>query len=686
MNKTTLIVPEGIRFISDWKDYNLDDYQFPHILNKTITGCGFTEYCINCPDNVIICSPRKILLENKESQHQGEVFYAKSGVDSQEVVNYEKDLFTIKPPKEIIDPLTPEEKAQRILDFQKKIFQYFFDCLNSGKPCKILVTYDSFRHVKEALGDYIFGFQVVIDEFQSIFVDAKFKSDTELGFLYQLQGLQKVCFVSATPMMDKYLERLEEFKDLPYFDLDWESAEPGRTKKPDILMKTYTRGLTEEISKVIWKYLEGKFDKRYLTEDDGSLREIESKEAVIYVNSVKSICSVIKKCGLTLDNTNVLCARTPDNEKNIREAFNTVLRKLYPTDKSKRVPKGVSALGFVPRRGEAHKMFTLCTRTVYLGADFYSTCARSFVFSDANIDCLAVDVSMDLEQILGRQRLDENPWKNSANVFIKLQLEELTKEDFDKNLQRKTENTNSLLLSYSTSPTPTSKHILAKKYEEAVKAYNYTNDYIAVNKYSGSDVKPVFNNLMLVAEERAYEVQQLDYKDRFSIFNSLSKVGNTGINHKLDMIVSQFESYGKFIDRMKFLCDQEGLLSAPEYDSLLSLVSGDYENYIRTLGVSEIRSVSYQKSKIISLLKKKISNNQNKTIIADEIYKIFSEGGRHTKSDIKETLRSLYQKLGYQRTPKATDLQEYFELKSILTTEKGTGKRIVGFELGRRLL
>lgn len=67
-------------------------------------------------------------------------------------------------------------------------------------------------------------------------------------------------------------------------------------------------------------------------------------------------------------------------------------------------------------------MFTFCTRTVYLGADFYSLCARSFIFSDSNIDSLAVDISEDLPQILGRQRLFDNPWKNSATFIIDLLL------------------------------------------------------------------------------------------------------------------------------------------------------------------------------------------------------------------------------------------------------------------------
>ena len=64
-------------------------------------------------------------------------------------------------------------------------------------------------------------------------------------------------------------------------------------------------------------------------------------------------------------------------------------------------------------------MFTFCTRTVYLGADFYSDNARSFILSDANIDCLAVDISLDLPQILGRQRSLTNPWKDSAEFYFK---------------------------------------------------------------------------------------------------------------------------------------------------------------------------------------------------------------------------------------------------------------------------
>ena len=56
MNKQTIIVPKGIRYISEWnrleegkrlKDQLPNDA--PYIMNKTITGCGYTEYCITNP-------------------------------------------------------------------------------------------------------------------------------------------------------------------------------------------------------------------------------------------------------------------------------------------------------------------------------------------------------------------------------------------------------------------------------------------------------------------------------------------------------------------------------------------------------------------------------------------------------------------------------------------------------------
>ena len=223
MDRKIITVPKGIRYINQWDSFSLPTH--PCIINKQITGCGFTEYCLTNSDNVILCSPRKILLENKAEQHKDTVLYAKSGLDT--FVNFEKDLSasTKKPEKEEKQTVSEEEIKDIIMAFKDSIKQYYQECTIKQKPCKIIVTYDSFRHVKAALGDDINYFYVVIDEFQSVFTDAKFKSTTEIGFLTQLQGISNLSFVSATPMIDKYLEMLDEFKNLPYYELDWETED-----------------------------------------------------------------------------------------------------------------------------------------------------------------------------------------------------------------------------------------------------------------------------------------------------------------------------------------------------------------------------------------------------------------------------------------------------------------------------
>ena len=61
----------------------------------------------------------------------------------------------------------------------------------------------------------------MIDEFQSIFLDSFFKSDVELDFVECLQNCPNVIYLSATPMLDKYLDRIDQFKDLLFYKLDW---------------------------------------------------------------------------------------------------------------------------------------------------------------------------------------------------------------------------------------------------------------------------------------------------------------------------------------------------------------------------------------------------------------------------------------------------------------------------------
>ena len=673
MNKQIIIVPKEIRYISDWDNLGegsrLRDQlpqDIPYIMNKTITGCGYTEYCINNPFPTVLCSPRLVLLENKEDQHKDmeNLLYLRNEYDTFE--SFDKDI-SKDDERGLLDLGKSKEKTEEEIKraeeytkyLKKKIRDHIELCyFKLHKSPKFLVTYDSFRRIKEELGDSINNYQVVVDEFQSIFCDSRFKSDTENNFLFNLQGLKRVIYLSATPMIDKYLEMLPEFKNLPYYELDWSTEDPGRVIKPYLKTKLISskKSLVGEVNKVIDTYKEGKFEKITRVLEDGSFEEVYSKEAVIYVNSVKNICDIIRKSELTLENTNVLCSDDIDNEKRVRDAF----RKHDSTVTTK-----TKCIGKVPKEGEPHKMFTLCTRTVYLGADFYSTNARSFIFSDANIDCLSVDITLDLPQILGRQRLEENPWKNRAELYYKLNTKEITKEDFNKYLEDKKKITNSYLEAYQMG-TNEVKHALAIKYRRDIKRSNYRYDYVAVDEHSGSDLKPIFNNLVMISEMRAFEVQQVDYKDRFSVFTSISKTNNVNdINTHLDTIYS----FTYLPEKLRYLCslDETTVLSClPHLPEL-------FNNYYTVLGPEKMKALRFDTTDMKKAYEGIIGNQEIN--IRDYIIPAFTIGGVYSKAEVKKKLGEIYASVGYSKTPRAVDLGDYFVIKNCMITNKETGKR-----------
>ena len=663
MEKKIIEVPENIRYISEWKEFSLPDH--PCIINKKITGCGFTEFCITNNENVILCSPRKILLENKEEQHQDSVLYVKNLLESDLMVD--KDLTADKAYQDSVESST-EEQENQILGMRRSVEAYFHYCFNNDIPCKILVTYDSFHIVKEVLTTLgVFDrFYTVVDEFQSVLTDAKFKSSTEIEFLDQLAGIQKLCFVSATPLLDEYIERLSQFNKLPYYELDWETKCPGRVFAPVISVHSCPRGIISPASEVIEKYKSGEFETT-TTKIGDELVETTSTEAVIYVNSVRNICDIIRKCKLTPENTNVLCAKTPENEKKVRKAFN--------------VPKSVEVLGKVPTRGEKHKMFTLCTRTVYLGADFYSTCARSFIFSDANIDSLTVDIKLDLPQILGRQRLSENPWKNRAELYCKTLKSGniVTPEESQKIIKAKEQETINLLSVYKKA-NDEEKHSLAKKYQKDAKSSNYKSDYVAVNTRGGKDLIPVKNDLVMINDERAYRLQQLDYRDLAQVFTSLGKSVSSG--DEIKRILLELDKIKYFHNRMRYLYSLN-MTDEVAKGVLDNLSDSSYSKYYWTISPSRAGTLNYQKGNLEAEYNS-ISGKYSTIDLEETILDAFEVGKKYSKNSIKSELQKIYDKNKMTKTAKANDLEEYFVLSDCMITNKETGKRDHAFEIVKK--
>ena len=283
MKKFTQIAPadEDIKYISDWKDYDLPRGHV--IVDKGVTGCGYTEYCISNNKPTILCSPRKLLLENKSEQHLKD-----------------QNVLYLKNENKTFDD---------VLNFKSRIKTFIINCLdNLNLPPKVLITYDSTHYIVEILKDLgmLDKFYFIVDEFQSIFLDAFFKSEIEFDFVEYLQDCPNVLYLSATPMLDKYLERINAFKNLPFYQIDWSKTDVVDTL---ILQRKYTTSLTKECEKIIDQYLKGRFPSTYTSVGNIAF----SKEAVFYFNSVSSVTRVIKNMKLTPSQVNIICAEDQNN-------------------------------------------------------------------------------------------------------------------------------------------------------------------------------------------------------------------------------------------------------------------------------------------------------------------------------------------------------------------------------------
>ena len=687
IKKDVIQVPNGIRYLGQWTEFNFSifpDNKF--ILDKQLPGCGFTEYCTNYEfEDVILCSPRIMLINNKADQHPDDVFLVVNDMDKDPDVD--KDLMkqsrssaTTTDQSSNDSIKEREEIARKNSEIHEKIKKEFEEYYNrrvcENKPIKVLVTYDSYHIVQDLFAQINYkrfeDSYTIVDEFQSILHDSRFKSSTEMQFLTTLKRTKHVIFASATPTLEKYINMLDEFDGLPFYTLDWGSLEPTRIIKPDLDVAVM-RSVTEKACKVVKSYLEGKFES-VVVQREGQPVKITSTEAVLYVNSVNHITSIIKKTGLTPDQVLILCSNTEANKKKIW----TKLNKKYN-------------IGHVPNplKGEKFPMFTFCTRTVYLGADFYSDNARTFIFSDANIDSLAVDISEDLPQILGRQRWSINPWKNSATLFYRstANYRNLSYSKFQEELGRKLKRTDNLLQAYKDASSNSIKKDLAVSYQTLAKLMNYKDDYVGVNVIYTSEgnkiLKPKMNNLVYVNEIRAFDIQQVDYKDRFTVFSAISNKLNPNdiVTREVSYFLRIYEGLTTIYDKLKLLCEFD--MSDQAKEVVLSQIpdSDEIKSYYTALSPEKLKALSYNSTRI----KKELGIlTFSPELLINSIYDNFQSGKRMSLVDIKAKLTEIYQKINYEKSPKATDIIDFFDVKECIIVQNlggGNKKRLRGYDL-----
>lgn len=202
-------------------------------------------------------------------------------------------------------------------------------------------------------------------------------------------------------------------------------------------------------------------------------------------------------------------------------------------------------------------------------------------------------------------------------------------------------------------------------------------------------IKEIENEICYIPKEK--HIKYFSYKYSISVDTinlEVRKLKNKVINisEKVHKAVEKFEKKKQDTYRLKFLVDfttNTSEITKEDINTFLDLIPSKYKEYYVSLGPDRIKANSYQESRIRNEWIKAHTDTKVDNDMITEIYNTFKVGEKYSKVSIKSTLKSIYEKFEFDKTAKASDLGEYFVLKT--TSAKENSKWVHGFEiLGKR--
>ena len=145
-------------------------------------------------------------------------------------------------------------------------------------------------------------------------------------------------------------------------------------------------------------------------------------------------------------------------------------------------------------------------------------------------------------------------------------------------------------------------------------------------------------------------------------------------------LIKKLESVPHYDVKFRLYCEVREKLKSDSHKTsdLISYYTGtDLENLYSYFGFDGCRSVGFRTID----LKRKVSDQLLLDPLKTEVYNTFKIGDRYPLKYIKETLRSIYQKLGLFKSPKASSLEEFFEVEKIKMVSKVDKKSYHGYRL-----
>jgi hypothetical protein len=548
------------------------------MLNKVTTGCGMTSVVLNNKIKYVLAVPYVSLIENKLK------WCKEKGVD--------------------ICAIYGGNGEKEVLEFNGR---------------KIITTYDSLGKVTRALevrGD-IKDWKICIDEAHKLVDSAAFRTNAVRTVLDSYTNYKAYVFGTATPVKDKYqLPRLQHIKKARII---WENLSPV-----NVNYCQYDTKINDVGALIAIDFLQG----------------VRLGNAHIFINSVSSICSIIrkmKKGGFDKpDQIRIVCANNDGNDHIIKQ-------KLTGSYFNSLVSSDVKKVNFY-------------TATAFEGCDIYDEDGKNFIITDGTKDHTKIDITTVLPQIIGRVR--NSKYKNVVNLLYtpNQYLSSLTEVQFEENVKNE-----------------------IKKARHAVETFNKEAKGSMVRQ---ALLKDTDNSYLIVDEDKIHVNEEAWYNEmhNFSALKETYFVSNTpnnctiqnGIKNNnglkyaykgIDKIEIKGFNKIKLGQKSSFKDSCKDYIDAKEngyfkyWDGLeVSLIEEAYEK----LGGTKMKALEYKKSKI----QEEIMRYSN--MISNEVKIVtclkLKAGQWVSKAQIKKWIQNIYNNLGLKLKAKATDLKKWYDV------------------------
>lgn len=634
MKITSLQIPANIGYLSEWNEFDSSLPPGKIIVNKVHCGCGMTHYYLTAPMPVILISPRRNLILSKVNDpNLIGIHYFERG-----------------------DSKVPLEKSIERLKLYVSPNPF---ATNIWSP-KILVTYDSFSIVADVLQEMglLYKFVLVVDEFSCLFTDARIKGLTDMQLIRHILALpNRTVFISATPIKELYLDETDEFKHMTYVNLEWH---PSRLR---------TISITHKAMKSTQKAIEGIIDnfrqKGYFQQKQDNGVQYTSTEAVFFLNSVSDICKIIKSKSLTEDNTRVICANQDENRKRLKKV-NLCISNFPSRDKYQ----------------AENKTFTFVTKSSFEGADLYSDTATSYIFSDSNRDCLSLDISIDLAQIIGRCRTWTNPFIN--DIFLYYKTTDRKQFNLNEQVQLIEDRRRETEIGISENSTPSD--LILRKFKEAQERSGYKADYIDVVDTKAGKGELIFNKLVYLSDIRTLEIKSYQYENEHTMMQYLAGNGyllqsnQSATSSPYDVFLGDFNSATNISKKIQVMF--ENIDTNPEIGNWI-MVDPNFDQYFKDilciLGKAICMGLEYDEREI----NKRIIIEKHKCEIRTSLVALIMPEKIYSKEYLKKTIQAMYDERNIKIKAKAKDILFYFPSAAEKNYDDGTGKRKKGFQIDK---